>query len=403
MEKLTPVLLGGDLNAYSMAMAFADAFGVQSYVIARDKLLISSSKYVKQRVVKGLDDVDTAVKYLKSFAKRHKGERLLLVPCADWYMEMLEYARDSLCGHFYFHVPSFECWRAVSDKASFTHLMDKYSVPHPKTHIVSVLAEDVERQCFGMKPPFVIKPADSSLYWKTPFENMKKVYFAYTLPEAKRICRRIFESGYSGKVLIQEFVGRSLNAGAESSVFTTYSDSTGKVVRAVLGDVLLEERGDTSTGNYSAIVTRAPDEICYKLIALLESIKYTGIANFDIIRDKEKSYCLELNPRQGRSCDYLRCANLNLAQMLVGEMDGVIRDTRYVYPEGVWSAVPWKTVKAYCVNRSLYKKAEALRRRGRFVSAYKHNSPESLKRRIYSRIHMERLAEKYKRQGALSQ
>lgn len=402
MEKLTPVLLGGDMNAYSMAMAFADAYGVRSYAIAREKLMVSSSKYIKQRVLKGLDNTDEAVKYLKAFAKRHKGEHLLLVPCADWYTEMLEYARDTLHGLFYFHVPSFECWRAVSDKASFTHLLDKYGISHPRTAIVGSSSDDVERLCAGIKPPFVVKPSDSASYWKTPFENMRKVYFAYTISEARRICARIFESGYSGKALIQEFIGDSPKEGAECSVLTTYSDATGKVVRAVLGDVLLEERGRTSAGNYSAIVTRSLDEISYKLIGMLEGIKYTGFANFDIIRDKEKSYCLELNPRQGRSCDYLRCAGVNPARLLVGEMMGEIYESRFSYTDGVWSAVPWKTVKAYSKNKALYKRADALRRRGRLISPYNHPSGENLKRRIYSFVHVRRVAKKYKEQGAFS-
>ena len=282
------------------------------------------------------------------------------------------------------------------------HILDEYAVPHPKTALIDALTDSPERECRGMKPPFVVKPSSSSVYWRFPFENMKKVYFAYTLAEASRICRRIFESGYSERVLIQEFIGSSPSVGAESSVLTTFSDSNGTVLRAVLGDVLVEERGDTSFGNYSAIATRALDEVSYKIIRMLEGIKYTGIANFDILRSGERCYCLELNPRQGRSCDYLRCAGVNLAELLVGEMMGLPEEKRYTYTDGVWSAVPWSTVRACCRDKALLRRAELLRKRGDIISPYRHTSPESLKRRIYTMIHKRRAAEKIKCQGVLS-
>ena len=134
-ERLTPVLLGGDLNAYSMARSFFDAEGVTSEVFTREKLAVTNlSSYINTHVVKELDDCNVAVPELQSFAKSRGGETLL-VPCADWYVEMLEYARDALTGHFYFNIPRFELWRAVSDKSSFTELMDKYGIPHPKTEI----------------------------------------------------------------------------------------------------------------------------------------------------------------------------------------------------------------------------------------------------------------------------
>ena len=173
-EKITPVLLGGDLNAYSMAMSFADAFGVVSEAFAKERLAITDlSSYINLHTVRGLDDCNIAVPELLRFAKSRKNDRLILVPCADWYVEMLEYARDALTGHFYFNVPDFEIWRAVSDKSSFMHLMDKYGVPHPKTEIFDSKFTDFQKRGIKMRPPFVLKPADSSEYWRNPFAEMK--------------------------------------------------------------------------------------------------------------------------------------------------------------------------------------------------------------------------------------
>ena len=398
-ERLTPVLLGGDLNAYSMAGAFFDAEGVPSEVFTREKLAVTNlSSYINIHVVPELDDCNVAVPILQSFAKSREGEKLLLVPCADWYVEMLEYARDALTGHFYFNIPRFELWRAVSDKSSFTELMDKYGIPHPKTEIFDSKLKNFQKRCISLTPPFVLKPADSSEYWRHPFPEMKKVYFLSSLDEVKREGERIFASGYNGKILVEEYIGdKSRLKKATASTLTVYMNRRAKAVRAVLGDVLLEELGPTSRGNYSAIVTRELDALSYSLISMLESVKYTGIANFDILSSEGKSYCLELNPRQGRSSGYLRCAGVNLAELLAADMRGENIASDFKYTNGVWRCVARRTVQKYSKEPQLLRRARALEREGASVSAYDLINDKGLKRRAYLMMHMHREEKRYRR------
>lgn len=398
-ERITPVLLGGDLNAYSMAMSFADAIGAVSEAFAREKLAITDlSSYINVHAVRDLNDCNVAVPELISFAKRRAGEALLLVPCADWYVEMLEYAKDALTEHFYFNIPSFEIWRAVSDKASFTQLMDKYGVPHPKTEIFDEGFKDFQRRGMKMRPPFVLKPSDSSEYWRNPFPNMKKVYFPQSLGEAKKIGEKIYASGYGGRILLQEYVGGAdKTKRATASTLTVYMNRNAKAVRAVLGDILLEELGPTARGNYSAIVTRELDALSYSLISMLEGIRYTGIANFDILSSGGESYCLELNPRQGRSFDYTRCAGVNLAELLIRDMKGEKTEPKFKYPDGIWRCVGRRTVQRHSTERALLKKAMLLEKRGKALSAYDLRADKNPKRRLYVLIHMKREEKRYKR------
>lgn len=403
-EKVTPVLLGGDLNAYSMAASFADAEGLVSVCFARDKLAMCDlSSFTELHVIPELDDVNTAVPALVSFAEQRNGERFLLVPCADWYVELLEYARDALEGHYYFHIPDFEIWKTASDKASFTKIMDKYGIEHPKTEIFDSELSSVEGRCRDMRPPFVVKPADSSEYWRHKFDGMKKVYFPDSLDEAKRIAEKIYASGYSGKILIQEYVGkRNGRSSTAASVLTVFCDKNARAVRAVLGDVLLEELGNTARGNYSAIVTRELDSISYKIIAMLEGIGYTGIANFDILRDGERSYCLELNPRQGRSFDYLRSSDVNLAELLLAVMRGERVERELEYPSGFWRSVSRKTVIKHAEDKGLMKIALALEKRGRYKTPYQFKKEGSLVRRLYVAAHLFREGKRYKALSKLS-
>lgn len=396
-EKVTPVLLGGDLNAYSLAASFADAEGLISVCFARDKLAMCDlSSLTELHAIEELDDVNVAVPALLSFAEKRKSERLLLVPCADWYVELVEYARDTLSGSYYFHIPDFEIWKTASDKASFTKIMDKYGIEHPKTEIFDEKLEGLERRCADMKPPFVLKPSDSSEYWRNKFDGMKKVYFPDSLDEARRIAKIIYGSGYSGKILLQEYVGNKAGGSSAASVLTVFCDDSGSVRRAVLGDVLLEELGGTARGNYSAIVTRELDSISYKIIAMLEGIGYTGIANFDILRDGERSYCLELNPRQGRSFDYLRASGVNIAELLLMQMRGEEITRDFKYPSGFWRSVSKKTVMKHAADRGLLKTALQLEKRGRYKTPYDLRGDRGFARRLYVAVHLLREGRRYK-------
>ena len=397
-EKVTPVLLGGDLNAYSMAVSFAEAEGLVSACFARDRLAVCDlSSFTELEVIPGLDDVNVAVPRLLKFAEKRKSERLLLVPCADWYVEMLEYAQDALKGSFYFHIPDFEIWRTTSDKASFTNIMDKYGIEHPKTVIFDSDLENICRRCSDMKPPFALKPADSSEYWRNRFDGMKKVYFPDSLDEARSIAEKIYASGYSGKILIQEYIGKKTERGsAEACVLTVFCDGNARVVRAVLGRVLLEELGVTARGNYSAIVTEELDPISHKIIAMLEGIGYTGIANFDILREDGKSYCLELNPRQGRSFDYLRASGVCLAQLLLSQMRGERIERELRYPVGFWRSVSRRTVVKHAEDKELLKSALLLEKRGRLKTPHELRSDGGIARRLYVAAHLFREGRRYK-------
>ncbi len=405
---ITPVILGGDLGAYSVARAFAEGAGVISYVFARDRLaLCDNSAFIKLIVIKQLDDPNVAAEALVEFARLHAGEELILVPASDWYMDMLQYSRDVLGEYYRFSVPSFEVWRALTDKASFYSVLTDHGISHPDTRVIS--SNDLDRLSAIMKdlkPPFVLKPSDSSMYWKNHFDGMRKVYFPYSTDEARDYAKAIFSSGYEGKLVVQERIFEHNEQGCltepSASVLTTFSDSHGRVVRAVIGDVVLEEQGPTSRGNYSAIITRENDEFSMKLIALLEELGYVGVANFDIISSGGISYCLELNARCGRSSDYTRAAGVNLAKLMINDMSGIRMKKELTSAEVLWCAVPIRCIEKRARSNKLLRRAQTLCAQGRVSSPFDSELDCGIIRRLYVRIHMHRQARLYKkcRKGA---
>lgn len=385
-RNIIPVLLGADLNAYSVALAFRDFFGVTSHVFARYRCgATENSKFITTHIDAGLCDVSIAVPELLKFAAENNGAELFLIPCADWYVEMLMRARSQLGGIYSIYLPEMNIWRTLSDKSSFYELMKKYEIPYPPAF--SFGKEDKlsrnKIESFGF--PAVIKPSDSTEYWNHGFPGMRKVYFPESFSESEVIIKKIFDSGYNKKVIFQKKIGNEYG----NRVLTTFSDSRGKVVRAVLGEVILEECGKTSQGNHAAIITRPLDELSFELINFLGEVGYTGIANFDIMVSDKSSFVLELNPRQGRSSDYLRAAGVNIADLTVRCAKGEEVTPDFSFKKIYWHHPPHDVVMKYA-SPEAQEEASRLKREGKEYSPY-DNEYEGARRKLYVYIHNMRM------------
>lgn len=387
LKNVLPVLLGGDLNAYSVALAFREAYGVSSHAFVRYKCgATENSAFIKTHLCTELADIETAISVLLKFAAENTGAELFLVPCSDPYVKILQEIKGHLSGIYRIDIPQTDLWRKLSDKYTFYGSMNDVGILYPEFVEFSSDKDISEEKLSKIEFPAVLKPSDSAEYWEHPFQGMRKVYFPKDRVSAKRIAEQIFSAGYRKKIILQKKIGNKNS----NRVLTTYSDKRGKVVRAVLGEVVLEECGKTSYGNHSAIITRPLDKISFELIDFLNSVGYNGFANFDIMGNGEEKYVLEINTRQGRSCDYVRAAGVNIAELLVeNALSGNITPD-FSYKEIYWHNPPHKTVMKYCSD-SVRKSIERLHKSGGGYTPY-INEYEHFRRRIYVAIHNSRLS-----------
>ncbi len=385
-KNIVPVLLGGDLNAYSAALAFRETYGVRSHAFMRYRCgATDNSKFIKTHICSGIDSSDIAVSELLKFKVKYSDSTMLLVPCGDSYVRLLTECGEALLSDYRFLIPEREHFEMLSDKASFAEKISEFGIPHPEYVTFSSCEEISSERLEAIPHPAVVKASSSTEYYKHPFDGMKKVYFTDTYDESRAVIKRIFSSGYDRKVILQRRIGSD----NKNRVMTTFSDKYGQVVRAVLGDVILEEVGKSSFGNHSAIITRPLDRLAFSLIDFLNGIKYKGFANFDIMCDADKQYVLEMNLRQGRSCDHLRGAGMNIARLLVDAAYGNRIQADFRTSEIYWHYPPHKTVMRLASPENA-RLAERLRRRGREYTPYK-NHYEGARGHIYAFIHGARL------------
>jgi len=364
--KITPVLLGADLNCYNFARAFHEAYGVSSYAFGRYEISATKgSKIINFKIVPDIDNEETMVRVLTAFAEEHKGEKLYLFGCTDDYAAMI-IRRHAELPQYIAPCPDEKLYTLIQKKAEFYEICEKYGIPYPKT---SVLTADftenmLTEENLGFNYPIVIKPSSSVDYWKFSFDGMKKVYFAKNPNEAADIIRTIYKSGYPERMILQEMI-----EGGDSNmrVFTAFSDKNGKVRAMCLGHTMLEEHTPKGLGNHAAIVTEPVSTlpIAEKIKDMLEAIGYTGFSNFDIkLNGKDPNgtdfRVFEINLRQGRSNFYVTAAGINLARLAAEVYESQGEDCERCENEVFWHLVPRSVAYTYTEDKALVEKAKAL-------------------------------------------
>ena len=394
LKNVIPVMLGGDLNAYSVALSFKERYNVDSHVFTSYKCgATEHSRFIKTHLCSGIGDSSIALPELLSFAAENSGARLLLIPCSDSYLELTYEILDKINGIYELFIPKREHYFSMTDKASFYEILSQNAILYPKSWYFTKEDSALIDKTYG-KYPMVLKPSRSAEYNKHSFKGKKKVFFLNSPKEVKRTVRKIYNSGYKGSVILQD----KLSDNAESFVLTTLSNSDGRVARAVLAKVLLLEKTDSGYGNYSALMTVPLDGISLSLINMLNRLSYRGVANFDIMKDGDKYYCLEMNARQGRSCDYLRVSGISLAEFFLENTissEGIKPD--FSFKEVLWHYPRIGTVLKNLESDSDYKKAEKLYKQKSASTPFK-NPYDGFTKKLYAFVHNNRLSQRFRRQ-----
>lgn len=336
---IVPVLLGADLNCYSMARAFHEAYGVKSHVFGKCELgTVRYSKIVDFSIIPPLDEAERELDTLVDFAKEQPGKPYIF-GCTDEYALFIIKNKHILSEYFVCECPDAEQLPPLSDKTEFYTVCNRIGLPHPESVYVSSAKEAGVSRELPFEYPVVVKPSCSFKYWHHPFDGMRKVYIADSPADSERIIAEIFSSGYDGKIIIQKMI-----RGNAQYVATCFSQG-GDVYSACVGRVLLGETTPKGIGNHVAIITEENNELFEMASRFLSETKYTGFSNFDAMRDENtgKYYLLEINPRQGRSNYYMSAAGANAAIAAVEkEKIGLVKNVVF------WHSVPKKIVLDRC-------------------------------------------------------
>lgn len=383
--KIQPVLVGGDINCYSVARAYHEAYGVKS--IAFGKMYLGATKdsnIIDFRIDPNMGNKEEFIKVLLKTADElaEPNKKLIIHGCTDEYAELIIDYRDVLSEKYIVPYIGAELKNKLIEKELFYNMCEEYGLDYPKTYIYN---KGDEIGDFGFNYPVILKASDSISFFQNAFEGMNKAYLIQNEEEFKREIEKIYSNGYEKSMIVQDFIPGD---DSHMRVLTCYSDQNGKVKMQCLGHVLLEEHTPKGIGNHAAIITEYDEEVMTKFKNFLESINYTGYSNFDIKYDaRDNKYkVFEINLRQGRSNYYVTSSGNNIAKFVVEdrvynkELDLKIQKEPFF-----WRCIPKKVVYKYVKNPDLVKKCKELVAQGKSATSfgYEADLKGNFKRRRY--------------------
>ncbi len=381
-QPFIPLLLGGDINVYSMARAFHEAYGIPSVVFGKYPTgPCCNSKIIKLHTFGDQNDQkETLFHNVCRFAQAHKNQTILLIGCGDSYVQRIAETK----GHYPENVITpyidIQLMETLIHKEHFYELCKKHDIDYPNTFIHrKEMGHDFS---LPFDPPFIVKPSNGVAYWEHPFPIQNKVYKAKDRSHLNSILDEIYGSGYPDTIVIQDFIpGDDTNM----RVLTNYSDRHGIVQFMCLGHVLLEEHTPHGIGNHAVIINEVNEELCQKLRGFLNAVGFVGFSNFDIKYDpRDKKFkVFEINVRQGRSNFYVTGAGYNLARMVTE--DWVFhRDMEFTLADRplLWRVVPQKVANLYIAPPKYREQMDRLIKEGLVVNPLFYASDNGLIRRL---------------------
>ena len=96
-REFIPVVLGGDINTYSVARAFYEEYHVKTYVFG--KFPSGPSYHSKITIYEHNTQIDTDAYFLErieKFAEEHKDKKIILMAASDGYAAQIMRNREKL-------------------------------------------------------------------------------------------------------------------------------------------------------------------------------------------------------------------------------------------------------------------------------------------------------------------
>ena len=246
--EFVPVLLGSDINAYSMARAFHEAYGVKTIVYGMFPASVcAGSRIIDYRVREHNDRVDKVLENVTEVAREFPDRKILVLGCGDNYLNAISANLPNYPENVIAPYVSLDMLETLIHKEKFYELCDRYGIDHPATVVYHKgMGHAFELPFDG---PFVVKPAESDTYWKHPFPTQKKAYILQTREEVDTVIDQIYGAGYEDALILQDFI-----PGDDSfmRVVTNYSGADGKVRRMGVENVSV--RMDIKNGDYVDII-----------------------------------------------------------------------------------------------------------------------------------------------------
>ena len=193
-EPFYPLLFGGDINVYSVARAFHEAYGMKSTCYGKYASgPASHSRIIDYHPCPEIESLEVLCGKVLSFAAAHTDGKVIVLGCGDAYVELIARCMDRFPEHCIAPYSPAEMIDTLIQKDRFYELCDRYGIDRPATFLYT--KEMGEDFVLPFDAPYVCKPANSVEYWEHPFPGNDKVFILQTFAELKETLARVYIPG----------------------------------------------------------------------------------------------------------------------------------------------------------------------------------------------------------------
>lgn len=378
-REFIPIIFGNDINVYSLARAFHELYCVKSVGIGKTNSgPCFRSKIIDFTAIPDIDEGQVFIETINFISNKYKDKKIILLGCGDNYITSIANYREFYPDNIIVPYLPYEKLIDITRKETFYSYLDKYDIKYPKTAIYNI---DSDRTTDFLYP-VVIKPSDSAEYFANDFEGQKKVYIIDKQEEFKNTLDIIYNGGYTGTLIIQEFIpGDDTNL----RITVNYSDKNAKVRLISLGHGLLEEHTPKGIGNLSLIYLDYDEVLMKKLENFLNDIGFIGFSSFDMkydIRDGQYKI-FELNGRQPRSNYFTTGAGVNITKFLIDDyILGENTDTVFPKADFLFTVLPKPVCLKYVKNPEQLEKMKTLYKNKNYCNPMFYKGDNNIIRRL---------------------
>ncbi|MEG0016295.1 MAG: carboxylate--amine ligase [Gordonibacter sp.] len=403
-RRLQPVVVGGDILAYSYVRELHRAYGVKRTIVlaTQDIKMLSTSRFTDYRLIEGIHEAENLYAALEAVAaEQHAADPdrvLLVLGCDDCHARMLSGGKERLeAAGFVVPYIDFPLLDDITQKRRFYELCDELSIPYPRTWYFDCGANGPDKLPVDELPyPLIAKPSNSAQFQAATIEGWRKIYEIESAEELAQVWDTIRVSDYAGELVLQDFI-----PGGDDAIrtLTTFSDATGDMRVVSGGVVCLQDHDPTALGNPVCIMGEREEAIIEHARRFLKHTGYRGFANFDIkVDERDGSFrFFEVNTRAGRNTYYLSLGGVNFTTLIVDEfICGREIPYREAYDRFAYSCVPCYVLRRSMENPERLAQVEAAL--GATAEPYPlHYAPDSFTHNLWARIMFLNQIPKFKR------
>ena len=253
-HRLQPVVVGGDILAYSYVRELHRAYGVERTIVlaTQDIKMLSSSRFTDYRLEPLIHEPEGLYDALERVAAQVRAEDpdrvLLVLGCDDCHARMLSSGKPRLEAAGY-TVPyiDFDLLDDITQKRRFYELCDELDIPYPRTWYFDCSENGpAELPVQDFPYPLIAKPSNSAQFQDADIPRKRKIYEIESAEELAQVWRDIRTSDYGNELVLQDFI-----PGGDDAIrtLTTFSDASGEVRVVSGGVVCLQDHDPTALGN----------------------------------------------------------------------------------------------------------------------------------------------------------